>query len=371
MSYDFRRYVEYMDRNGLDAIIASNYDITARMLNDYFTDLKLVSHGSQEYGRLVGCDRKGEMIAVVNAPNLVPWDPKVTTPLLEPRVRELAKTLKRRGLERGVIGLEMLEFPARGLLVLQDLLPNATFVDATWVVRQDMAVKTQREIRLIEKSVEICEAGFRNVTKHMAEALGRPVSELIFRYFAPEVNRLGGEVIGSNLISRPWEWYCATDGAAESGTRTEPVVAEGGTPINFDLLCGYQGLMCDIAFRAVVGEPAPEFVDYWDNSVKVKDALVESVKPGMTAGEAEAACLDAFRKAVGSAWDKHYWAVHSVGMHVHEFPQIGSPYIGLAGDYVFEPGMVLSVESIAEQAFLLEEDGMRRLGVLPMEIYRV
>ena len=367
MPYDFIRYTRYMAENGLDAVIATNYDITARMLNDYFKDLKLIHQGCREYGRFVGCDRSGEMIAVTQIPISVPWNPKAATPLLEPRVVELARALRSKGLERGTIGLEMLDFPSRGLLLLQDELPNASFVDATWVVRQDMAVKTERELRLIEKAVDICEAGFRSVMDHMRESIGRPVSELILGHLAPEVNRLGGEVIGSNLISTPWEWHKGDDDPAP---RAEPLVTEGGTPINFDLLCGYHGVVCDIAFRGLPGEPDPAFVEKWETSVAVKDALVESVKPGMTAAEAEASCLEAMRSAVGDAWDTDYWAVHSVGLHIHEFPQIGSPYIGLAHEYVFEPGIVLSVESIAEQAFVMEKDGMRRLGRMPMVIYQ-
>ncbi|MDO8683667.1 MAG: M24 family metallopeptidase [Armatimonadota bacterium] len=368
MAYNFKRYTDYMAKNGIDAIIATNYEITARMLNDYFKDLGLLSKGCREYDRYVGCDSKGEMISVTGGIN--PVVEGTGSPLFEAVVLNLVDELKKRDLDRATIGLELLDFPGRGLLMMQDAMPNATFVDASWLIRQDMAVKTEREQRWIAKSVEICEAGFRNVMKHMRESIGRPVSDLIYHYFAPEVNRLGGEMVGTNLTSRPWEWYKSEDGDPEKATRTEQLVTEGGTPINFDLLCGYQELMCDIAFRGLPGEPDPKFVELWDTSVIVKDVLVETVKAGMTSAEAEAACLEAMEKAVGNAYDGQYWAVHSVGLHIHEFPQIGSPYKSLAGEYVFEPGMVVSVESIAEQAFVIEENGMRRLGEMPMEIYK-
>jgi Xaa-Pro aminopeptidase len=226
-----------------------------------------------------------------------------------------------------------------------------------------MAVKKEHEIKLIEKAVEITEAGFRNVVSRFRECLGRPQSELIFCLFAPEVNRLGGEVIGCNLISTAWEQYPVAG-------RSEPLVCEGGTPINFDLLVGYQAMMCDIAFRGMAGEPDPEFVKTWELSIEVKDALARTVKPGMAAAEAESACLAEIHKVAGTGWDDQYWAVHSVGFHVHEFPQIGSPYPGQAGDYVFEPGMVVSVESIAEEAYLITDDGLQRIGEMPMRIYQ-
>ena len=371
MAYDFRRYTDYMAKNGIDVVIASNYDITARMLGDYFTDLKLITHGCKEYNRLVGCDSAGEMI-VVNCPK-VPnaKGAQIARPLFEPHVRELARILNERGLGGGVIGLEMLDFPAKGLMMLQEALPQATFVDATWVIRQDMAVKTPRELHLIERAVDICEAGFRKVMAHMRESIGRPVSELIFRHFAPEVNRLGGEVVGCNLISRPWEWHNEkNDFVPPEMYRKEPLVTEGGAPINFDLLCGYHGLMCDIAFRGMPGQPDPEWAKLWDVSVIAKDALVDAVKAGMTCGEAQETCVAAMEKAVGNAYDGQYWAVHGVGLHVHEFPQVGSPYNGDSAEYVFEAGCVLSVESIAEEAYLLTENGMRRIGTMPMKIYQ-
>ena len=56
MSYDFTRYTGYMARHDLDAVIASNYDLTARMLGDYFKDLGLITHGCREYNRLIGCN---------------------------------------------------------------------------------------------------------------------------------------------------------------------------------------------------------------------------------------------------------------------------------------------------------------------------
>lgn len=360
-----------MAKNGIDAVIASNYDITARMINDYFKDLKLITHGCKEYNRLVGCDSKGEII-ISNCPKVHDsLGQLVFRPLFEPHVRELVRILIERGIDSGVIGLEMLDFPASGLLMLQEALPQAHFVDTTRLIRQDMAVKTPRELYLIKKAVDIAESGFRNVMAHMRESIGLPVSELVFRYFAPEVNRLGGEVTGCNLISTPWEWFNEkNDFADPDKIRPEPLVTEGGTPINFDLLVSYHGVMCDIAFRGMPGTPDPKWQEFWDISVIVKDALVDTVKAGMTCAEAQKACVDAMHKAVGTAYDGQYWAVHGVGLHVHEFPQIGLPYDGDSADYVFEVGNVLSVESVAEEAYVLTETGMRRLGTMPMEIYR-
>ena len=346
MTYDFQRYVNYLSAKGLDAVIASNYDVTARMLGRYFKDDMWMSVGLREYNPLVGCDKAGELICARGT-------------VIEQAIGGLAAILRERGLERASIGLEMLDFPARGLQFLQESLPDARFVDASWVIHQDLARKTDAEIRLIERCVEACEAGFQNVVAHMRECVGRPLSDLMWLHFAPEVLRHGVELLGSNVSGHAWE---------RREGETEPVVLEGGEPINFDIICGYQGLLSDIAFRAVVGEPDSAFAERFEASILVVDALVKSIRPGMTAAEAEGACLDNMAKAVGS-WDG-YWAVHCTGFHVHEFPQIGSPYVGKFGDHVFEEGNVLSVEAIAEQMFVLRSDGLHRLGQMPMQIYR-
>jgi hypothetical protein len=78
-------------------------------------------------------------------------------------------------------------------------------------------------------------------------------------------------------------------------------------------------------------------------------------------------CLESIRAAVGE-WTG-YWAVHSCGFWVHEFPQVGSASLGRYPNYVFEAGQVLSVEAIAEQAFVLTDRGMQRIGTMPMRIY--
>jgi hypothetical protein len=92
----------------------------------------------------------------------------------------------------------------------------------------------------------------------------------------------------------------------------------------------------------------------------------------MTAVEAEQACLENMRTAVG-AWDG-YWAVHGAGFHVHEHPMVGKPYEGRLEalhfhPYTFEVGGAFSVEAIAEQMFVLRENGLVRLGEMPMKIY--
>jgi Xaa-Pro aminopeptidase len=354
LCYDFSRYVDHMAKVGWDAIIASNYNVTSRMRNYYFKDEMWMAVGLREFNPFVGCDSKGEIIPAHES-IWARWT-------LEQSVGNLIDVLTRRGLDRGTIGLEMLDFPARALLMLQEALPNAAFADASWVIHQDMAKKTEREIRFIEHSVKACEAGFRNVMGHIREALGRPQPELMWRYFSPEVNRHNAELIGSNITSMAWEW---------SEREKAPLVEEGGTPINFDILCGYEGLMSDIAFRGMVGQPDSKYQEFFEKSTRVVDVLVRSIKPGLTAAEAEAACLDGMKREVGS-WgggDNEYWAVHGSGFHVHEFPQVGKPYVGGYGDYVFEVGNVLSVEAIAEQTFVLREDGMHRLGEMPMKIY--
>lgn len=345
MDYNFQRYVEYMINNRIDAVIASNYKVTARMLGRFNKDCMWMSVGAREFTPLVGCDSRGEMIHAEG------WH-------FDQGIDELCRVLKERGIDHGTIGLEMLDFPARGLRMIEERLPQATFVDASWLVHQDIAKKTKREVELIRQSVKASEAGFRETVNHMRECLGKPVSELMWRYYAPEVNRYGAELLGSNLSAQAGEWQ---------DDQEEPTVCEGGEPINFDLVCGYQGLMSDIAFRGVVGEPNPEFSKRFEKSVLVVEALVKSIQPGITAAEAEAVCLENMIKAVGS-WDG-YWAVHNAGFHLHEFPQIGSAYLGRFGDYVFEAGQVLSVEAIAEQAFVLTEHGMHRLGDMPMKIY--
>jgi len=344
MSYDFSRYLSYMEQNGIDAIVASSQEAASRMLGRYFKDNMWMAAGTREFGYLAGCDHRGELL------ESKAWH-------FEQNLRAVSGSLREKGLDRGVIGLEMLDLPAMGLEMLREELPAATFVDATWVIRQDLARKTEQETAFIREAVAASEAGFANTVQNMRECVGLPLSEMIWRYYCPKVSSRRADFLGSNLSGEAWEWR----------EEPEPVLQEGGIPTNFDILVARQGLISDIAFRAVVGEPDPQFREDFERGVLVVDALCQTVKPGMTAQEAEALCLEAMARAVGE-W-KGYWAVHSCGFWVHEFPQIGSASLGRYQDYVFESGQVLSVEAIAEQAFVLTDDGIQRIGEMPMEIY--
>jgi len=334
-----------MDTHGIDAIIASDYETTARMVGRYFKDNMWMTVGVHEFKALAGSDRRGEFV-------------RVETWHFVDGLRELGGILKARGMGAGRIGLQMTDMPACGLAILKELLPLAVFVDASQVLHQEISRKSRQEISHISKSVEASEAGFRNTLAHMRECLGKPVSSLVWRYYAPEVNRHDADLLGSNLTSEAWSWR------EDAG---EPLVAEGGEPINFDVICAYQGLLSDIAFRAVVGKPDREFAERFHDSVVALEALANTIRAGMKASEAQGECLDSMRRS-GSWWDG-YWAVHGAGFHVHELPMVGSKYLGMYGDYLFEKGQVLSIETIAEQSFVLTEDGLRRLGEMPMKIY--
>jgi Xaa-Pro aminopeptidase len=188
---DLAPYLDYMSRNGLDAVIASDYRITARIRGRYFKDAMLMAAGLREFNPLAGFTAKGECVVADD------W-------LFDDAIDRMATVLKEKGLASGRIGLETENLPVQSMKRLQDRLPNACFVDASPVFLQGLSRKTEREIGFIRKSVEASEAGFREVAAHLRECLGRPVSDLIWRHYAPTVNRYGAELVGSNLSGEAW-----------------------------------------------------------------------------------------------------------------------------------------------------------------------
>jgi Xaa-Pro aminopeptidase len=93
------------------------------------------------------------------------------------------------------------------------------------------------------------------------------------------------------------------------------------------------------------------------------------IEPGMTKRQVYEACLETFEHL-----DEYGFWIHGVGLDVHEEPRIGTllpSSVDVKDEVTFEVGQVLALEPswLVEDLYVLREEGFKRLGTLPQEVF--
>ncbi|WP_433338527.1 M24 family metallopeptidase [Spirillospora sp. CA-294931] len=144
----------------------------------------------------------------------------------------------------------------------------------------------------------------------------------------------------------------------------EPVVVDiGGTMPS--------GYCSDSTRNYCVGEPPPEYAEYYEVLRRAQDASCEAVRPGVTPEAVDAAGRDLIAAA---GYGKHFFhrTGHGIGLETHE-----EPYIVAGNTEPLEPGMAFSVEpgiypgahgARIEDIVVCTRDGHERMNTTPREL---
>lgn len=115
-------------------------------------------------------------------------------------------------------------------------------------------------------------------------------------------------------------------------------VIENNALLLFDLGVETLGYTSDMTRTVAVGQPDQFKKDIYEIVLEAQLTALDFIKPGVTAGQVDAAARQVIEKAGYGDYFNHRLG-HGIGMSVHEFPSI------MAGnDLVIEEGMCFSVE---------------------------
>jgi Xaa-Pro aminopeptidase len=214
-------------------------------------------------------------------------------------------------------------------LDLRDALGEAVpIVPIDRALARARAVKTEAEVAALRRSAEVTAVGHR-----AAAAAVRPGrSELaVFADIRLAMETEAGERLP--LTGDLLTGVARTAGVMGwPGTRT----IEPGDPVICDLaprVAGYWGDSCN---TLVAGDPTADFLKLWKVSKRAIEVAGETLRPGITAADLDAA-VRAVIESAGLENPLHIG--HGIGTSSHEWPRIvpGNPA-------VIEPGMVLMIE---------------------------
>lgn len=248
-------------------------------------------------------------------------------------MQDLANLLRDLGFESARIGVEMdnYYFTAKAHAVLQEELPNATFVDATALVNWQRAVKSGEEIAFMRRAARITEKIQHYAIKRAAPGLRK--------------NELAAEIMEQGILGVGEDWgdYPAIVPLMPSGSdAAAPHLTWDGRPMVkgeatfFELAGCYRRYHVPCSRTVFLGDP-PDFIR------RAEAALIEGLESGLDAARPGNRACD-IANALGAAMDKAginrgARAGYAIGLSYP--PDWGERTISIreADQTVLEPGM--------------------------------
>jgi Xaa-Pro aminopeptidase len=259
--------------------------------------------------------------------------------------------LKELGLDDGRIGVERQELNVDQWTELSEGLSAGELVDCTATLNRVRNIKTDREIELLRKSVEIQDKAHIEVFGD-AEP-GVTEEELHARML-------------EFMIERGAEWghgMMQSDNTDITYGGEGPVPVEDGDVIRTDYVSYYRGYAANLSRMAVMGSPTDEQVEYYEDVRDIhRTILDEKIRPGVEAQEVYEFLKEQLRNH--GYTDAASLAGHSTGIWWHQEEPIFHP----GEETELQPGMVVCLEPIVDgfwhvqDQILVTEDGAELLS---------
>lgn len=355
------RLAQAMDREGLDAIVATTLENVHYFSGIWSVSLQMFPHEGQCYALLTR-DRLTEPVVVGPVGEIdqvldgfptirdaVPYGrfyrehPEgVALTEAEVRLKQIAveqapapgplegleEALRRHGLVEGRVGVDELGLRAGFWERLADALPRADLRPASELIRWVRRVKTEEEIRRLRIAARITENAILAAAAVFREGV---TEDEVAREFQRSVVSQGG-----------WPRFrLIRFGRNAVAGQVEPdrTPLRKGDVVWFDVGCVYQGYWSDIARNVSLGEPSARARQIYQAMLAGEQAAIEAARPGMTGGQLFDLTVEAVRRAGAPHYRRHHVG-HGIGAEVYE-----APLLAPGVEVPLEAGMVINIET--------------------------
>lgn len=257
----------------------------------------------------------------------------------------------------GIAGWEYI--PTDMVLEIKSAFPDIELMDVTSAVHQIRAMKSEAEIRKIEKAAEIADAAFEYLIQNLRPGIKEYEIIAMAEY---KIRQLGGEDNFQLLASSKGDMramHPASDRSLEHGdiflTEISP---------QFD---GYYAQVCR---TVVIGKISEQRQKAHDILFRAQQKGIENVRPGMTASDLAKIQNDVFREeGFGEYVSEKYTRGrgHGIGLYIDE-----EPLVAEGNDYELKENMVLMIHPntylplsgyiVLGDPVLITKEGGRRLS---------
>ena len=239
----------------------------------------------------------------------------------------LGKVIKKLKLEKATFGVEG-SLPFRFYRMLNAASSAIKAVDASALLSELRCVKSDEELRMIEKAAMIVGEGI----KAGIELIKPGITELAVSCQIERAIKEGGcESIPSCLV------LSGANSALPHGETSRRKIVEKDIVL-MDVGAVYQGYFGDLTRTVFVGEATKKEMEIYDVVAEAQEAGVRSVKPGIQAEKVDTAARDVIENA---GFGEHFThrTGHGLGLELHE-----EPYITHGNKMVLKPGMAFTIE---------------------------
>jgi Xaa-Pro aminopeptidase len=238
-------------------------------------------------------------------------------------------------------------------------------VDATALLAQARAIKTEQELARMRLANEIAAAAMEHVRAHIRPGMKESQAAALWEGF------VHGEGTGWNgrvELALPFSLVWSGPGI-KTFTATGDLPVREDEPTLFEIWVCADGYWCDHTKNLCPGSLRPEYAELEQQLLGVYGRAVEHCRPGASLPELDRLVRAGIAEA-GYEGQPSHPVCHGVGARAHE-----PPYAHQAGDGTIEAGMVLAIEPgiywegggglRVEDNFLVTESGAEKLSSFP------
>lgn len=364
-----------MDKSGIAAVLicdnANLYYLTGRVFAGYvWIPLK----GEPVYFVKRPVEMEGDNVVSIRKPEQIP----ASTGIMPPEV----------------LGLELDTVPYSMVTRLRSLFPESRLADASAVMRQARAVKTDEEVRLIGESAMHQDHVYSLVPSYFREGMWdfelqveiERASRLdgclgLFRVSGPSMELFMGNVLAGDNADEPSPYDFAMGGAGMDPSL--PVGCNGsiiksGTTVMVDVNGNYTGYMSDMTRTYYLGEIAQLARKAHQLSIDICRRLEREGTPGAEARSLYQIAEDMVAEAGLHEYfmghrQKAGFIGHGVGIEINELPVIAPrsrDLLQVGNVIALEPKFVIPGTGAVgiENTYVVTPDGLRRLTDAPEQL---
>lgn len=228
------------------------------------------------------------------------------------------------------LGIEDLSVTVSSFNQYKEKFGEIDFINLGDSLIKERMIKTEEEIELIKKAVEIGDATFKFALEKVEEGL---VEKDLAAQMELYMKQLGGDgpsfetIIASNHRS-----------AMPHGVASEKKIEKNGF-IKFDFGVYYKGYVSDMTRTIYFGEnPSEKHLDIYNTVLEAQKRACAAVKAGVKCSDLDKIARDYIsEKGYGELFG--HGLGHGIGVYIHEQPSVNSK-----SDIVLEEGMVITIE---------------------------
>jgi Xaa-Pro aminopeptidase len=279
----------------------------------------------------------------------------------------LAGQLKRLGLARARLGLDLGFVPVADFELLKAALPGATLLDGTDALRRLRMVKTAAEIARLRAAAELGEAGYARALAAVRPAVERAELSVAYADGVRAAAAERGVAVGGH-----WDYISIGPDPWGPGRP-----ARAGDILKFDVGVVIGGYSSDFARTVCLGTPSRAARDLHAALLAGLQAGLAALKPGVRLAAIHAVMLDTVRRAGAAAYARGHFG-HGLGNDPFSEQW---PFIAGDCDVLAEPGMVLAVEAphyveglggfIVEDQVLVTAEGIEIMTTSPRDLLQL